>query len=113
MFDEIIKKAQANGLAIRSIEYNMNPANNEVLNSFSDLYNVCELKFFFVGTYRQLQTFLSDLIDNYQYLVSVSNMDITAFSGNTDYIIIKMGIVLYAKKPSQSSSPFPTQQVAK
>ena len=60
MFDEIIKKAQANGLAIRSIEYNMNPANNEVLNSFSDLYNVCELKFFFVGTYRQLQTFLSD-----------------------------------------------------
>ena len=98
MFDEIIKKSQINGLAIRSIEYNTNPQNNPVLANFSNSYNVCELKFFFVGTYPQLKTFLNDLNTNFQYLISISNLDVTAFSGDTDYIIIKMTITLYSKK---------------
>ena len=103
MFDEIIKKAQINGLAIRSIEYDTKPQTNPVYTDFSDTYNVCELKFLFVGTYPQLRTFLNDLNVNFQYLVSISNLNVTAFSGNTDYLLIDMAITLYSKKAEVSS----------
>ncbi len=104
MFDEIIKKAQANELGIRSIEYNTKPENNEILNNFSSGYNVCELKFFFVGTYPQLRSFLNDLSVNFQYLISISNLDVTAFTGDTNYLLIKMSIILYSKKAAETQS---------
>ena len=98
MFDDIIKRAQYNGLLIRSIEYDMKPANSTIYNTFSDTYNVCELKFFFVATYSQLKTFLNELTNSFPYLISISNLDVTAFSGNEDYLLIKMSITLYSKK---------------
>lgn len=101
MFEDIIKKAQYNGLLIRSIEYDMRPADDQIFATFSDSYNVCELKFFFVGTYKQLKTFMNELLNNFKYLVSISRLNITAFSGNTDYILINMSITLYSKKPTK------------
>ena len=101
MFDEIIKKAQANGLAIRSIEYDTKPQTNPVYANFSNNYNVCELKFFFVGTYSQLMTFLNDLNNNFQYLISISDLNVTAFTGNTDYLLINISIVLYSKRVAE------------
>lgn len=103
MFDEIIKKAQSNGLRIRSIEYDMKPTYNNIYNNFQNQYNVCELKFFFVGTYPQIRTFLNDMNTNFPYLVSISKLDITAFSGDTDYLLINMSITLYSKKPNSEN----------
>ncbi len=102
MFDDIIKLAQQNGLYIRSIEYDTKPAFNEIYNNFSDTYNVCELKFFFVGSYNQLKTFLYEVNTNLQYLVSISKLDITAFENNTDYLLMNVSIVLYSKKASST-----------
>ena len=98
MFDDIIKRAQYNGLLIRSIEYDMKPANSAIFNNFSDTYNACELKFFFVGTYTQLKTFLNELTTSFPYLVSISGLEVTAFSGNEDYLLINLAITLYSKK---------------
>lgn len=99
MFDELIKTAQKNSLLIRSIEYDMRPAEDPIYNENSDTYNVCELKFNFVGTYSQFQSFLFDINNNFKYLVSISNVNVTAFSGNTDYLLINTSITLYSKKP--------------
>lgn len=100
MFDRIINISKENGLLLRSLEYEMNPADDEVYQDFNDVYNVCELKFFFVGTYAQLRSFMNVMVNDFDYLVSVSRLNITAFSDNTDYILINMSITLYSKKAS-------------
>ncbi len=99
LFDDVIKTAQSNNLFIRSIEYDTKPADNNIYAHFSDQYNVCKLKFFFVGKYTNLKSFLNDITTNFQYLISVSDINVTAFSGDTDYILIKLSISLYSKKP--------------
>ena len=98
MFEEIIRKAQKNGLMIRSIEYDMRPATDPIYVENPEAYNACELKFFFVGTYAQLQTFLSDMNNNFNYLTYISKLSITAFTANTDYLLINISITLYSKK---------------
>ena len=54
MFDDLIKRAQSYGLLIRSIEYDINPTFDSIYADFSNQYNVCELKFFFVGGYAPI-----------------------------------------------------------
>ncbi len=98
MFEEIIKRAQSNGLLIRSIEYDMKPADDPIYMEYSDTYNVCQLKFFLVGSYSQLQAFLNGINNNFEYLTSISKLNVTAFRANTDYLLINLGITLYSKK---------------
>ena len=99
MFDKIIQKAQQNNLFIRSIEYDTKPMSDSIYANFSEQYNACELKFVLVGKYPQLKSFLNDVANNFQYLLSISRINVTAFSGDTDYILIDMGLTLYSKKP--------------
>ncbi len=98
MFEDIIKRVKYNGLLIRSIEYDLKPAFDPLYQKFPESYNACELKFFLVGTYSQLQTFLVELNNNFPYLITVSKLDISSFSGNTDYILIGLSLTLYSKK---------------
>ena len=104
MFEDIIRIAQKNGLLIRSIEYDMRPMDDPVYIDYSDMYNVCELKFFFVGSYTQLQSFFSDMNNNISYLTYISSLNITAFTENTDYLLINTSITLYSKKPEQAGA---------
>lgn len=99
MFDDLIKTAQANGLLIRSIEYDMNPGSDPIVNNFAAQYNACELKFFFVGSYSQLKTYLNEITAKFPYLLSISSLNVTAFPENTDYLLIKLSVNLYSKKP--------------
>ena len=99
MFENLVKRAQSNGLMIRSIEYNMTPESDPLVIEHSNRYNACELKFFLVGTYSQLQSFLLEVNNNFEYLVYVSNLSVTAFERNTDYILANTSITLYSKKP--------------
>ena len=100
MFEDIIKMAQVNGLLIRSIEYNMRPSGDLLYAENADSYNACELKFFFVGTYGQMQAFLNDMNKNFQYLTSISGLTISAFPENPDYLLINENITLYSEKPT-------------
>lgn len=99
MFEKLVKRAQGNGLLIRSIEYNMHPDTDPLMEEHSDKYNACELKFFFVGTYSQLKSFLSEVNNNFEYLTYISKLSVTAFSKNTDYLLINTSITIYSKKP--------------
>ncbi len=98
MFEDIIKRVQYNGLAIRSIEYDLKPASDLFYQKFSEDYNVCELKFFLVGTYTQLQSFLVELNNTFPYFISISKLEASAFIGNTDYILVILSVDLYSKK---------------
>ena len=99
MFENLVKRAQSNGLMIRSIEYNMTPESDPLVLEHANRYNACELKFFLVGTYSQLQNFLMEVNNNFEYLVYVSSLSVTAFERNTDYILANTSITLYSKKP--------------
>lgn len=103
MFENIIKVAQSNGLLIRSIEYNMKPTNDPLYKENSDSYNACELKFFFIGTYSQLQSFLIDMNNNFEYLISLSGLSISSFPENQDYLLINQIITVYSEKPVEQS----------
>ena len=98
MFNDIISSVQSNGLIIRSIEYKMNPVNDAISADNPDAFNACELKFFLVGSYAQLRNFLNYVVTDYNYLVSLSNLEVTAFPGDTDYLLANISIILYAKK---------------
>ncbi len=98
MFDSIIKIAQSNGLMIRSIETDMNPSYAPLFAANSDKYFACEFKFFFIGTYAQLQSYLNDMINKFEYMMSISKLNVTAFSENPDYLLIKISFTLYAQK---------------
>lgn len=104
MFDEIIKLAQNNGLLIRSIEYDVNPHYDPIFASYGDFYNVCEFKFFFVGSYNQLKAFLTDINNQFKWFISIAKMDVTAFEGNSDYLLIKISFTLYSKKAIKNNN---------
>lgn len=96
LFETIINKCRANGLFIRSIEYDLNPSSDPIYQENAD-YNVCELKLTLVGEYAKLKTFLADL-NTVENLIYISKMDVSAFTGNTDYLLINISINLYSKK---------------
>lgn len=99
MFDDIIKEARVNNLLIRSIEYDTKPSGDVIYDNFGNQYNVCKLKFFFIGHYSELRNFLNSITKEYKYLISVSDIKVTAFEGNTDYILINLSTTLYSRKP--------------
>lgn len=106
LFETIITKARSNGLLIRAISYDLNPESDLIFRENAG-YNVCELKLSLVGEYMKLKQFLIDLnsLDN---LIYISKIDITAFSGNTDYLVINLSINLYSKKAPQFRSGAPS-----
>ena len=101
LFETIVSKAQKNGLLIRAIEYNLNPASDPIFQKNPDGYNVCELKLSLVGGYNQLRAFIADL-NGIEHLIYLSKLNVTAFSENTDYLLIHMSINLYSKKSNAS-----------
>ena len=77
----------------------MRPSNDILYMANSNYYNACELKFFFVGNYSQIRAFLDDMNKNFEYLTSISGLNITAFPENENYLLISTSITLYSEKP--------------
>ena len=113
LFETIITQARNDGLLIREISYELNPENDPIYKENAG-YNVCELKLSLVGEYTRLKQFLIDL-NSLEHLIYISKIDVTAFSGNTDYLIINLSINLYSKKvqvkrmPPSGNQPFDRQ----
>lgn len=98
MFEDIIKRVQYNGLMIRSLEYDMKPTFDPVFKHLEAQYNTCELKFFLIGTYSQLQSFLVEINNDFPYMISISKLDVSTFIDNTDYVVIHLSLNIYSKK---------------
>ena len=97
-FDELVQFAVGEkDLYVRSIEYEMNPKDDPIFTNFSDRYNVCEIKLFLVGTYFSLLRYLEKL-NMSPNLLSISKVDISTYSDNTDYVLAHVSINIYSRK---------------
>ena len=98
MFNELANSiVKTNDLYIRSIEYKMNPPGDELLKDYSNDYNVCEVKFFLVGTYFSFHRYLQEFVKS-PFFMTITNLDISTYPDNTDYILIHLTVNLYSKK---------------
>ena len=103
MFEDIIDYVKVNNLMLRSVQYKINPPDDIIYGKFPTLYNVCNVQLLLVGTYVQLQGLIRDLTV-YPYFINLSQLRITPYEKDDQYIIITMDITLYSKKQQSATS---------
>ena len=97
MFEDIVSYVKMNGLLLRSIEYNINPEEDQIYQNFTSTYNVCQVKLYMVGTYPQLQKFLNDIY-TYPYYTSIDSISLNPYEYNKKFLVAEIDINLYSKK---------------
>lgn len=103
MFDDIIDYIKMNNMMLRTVQYIINPSEDQIYSRFPMLYNVCKIRIFAVGTYTQLQGFLRDLTV-YPYFINVSEIEIKPYDKNPNYILINISVNVYSKKQQSATS---------
>lgn len=103
MFEDIIDYVKINNLMLRSVQYNINPADDQIYAKFPTLYNVCNVQLMMVGTYVQLEGFVRDLTV-YPYFINIAQVKINPYEKDEQYIIVTMDITLYSKKQQSAAS---------
>ncbi|MCR5262121.1 MAG: hypothetical protein K6C94_09855 [Candidatus Gastranaerophilales bacterium] len=103
MFEDITEILKTNKLMLRSIAYQISPSTDPIFSKFPSLYSVCQVDYYVVATYTDLQGALRDLTV-YPYFINVSEVKITPYDKNPQYILLNMSITLYAKKQQSASS---------
>lgn len=97
MFEDIVDYVRINQLLLRSIKYNINPAQDQIFANFANKYNVCEIQLYLVGTYPQLKKFIDEVFD-YPYFLSISSIEINPYESNKKYLLARISINLYSSK---------------
>lgn len=103
MFDDIIDYLKMNNMMLRTVQYVLNPSDDQIYSRFPTLYNVCKINIYAVGTYTQLQGFLRDLTV-YPYFINISNIHIVPYNKNQNYLLISLSICVYSKKIQSATS---------
>lgn len=97
MFNDLANAiVKTKDLYIRSIDYKMNPQDDQLVAQYGSDYNVCAVKFFLVGTYFSFHRFLQDFT-KFPFLMAITKLDISTYPDNTDYILIHLTVNLYSK----------------
>lgn len=97
MFEDVIQSAKYNGLKLRSISYNLSPANDFVVKNISSEYNVCAIQMQLIGTYMQFRSYFQDIY-NYPYLINLDKISINPYEGNKKILIADVTVTLYSAK---------------
>ena len=103
MFEDIIDYVKINNLMLRSVQYQINPADDIIYGKFPTLYNVCNVQLMLVGTYVQLEGLVRDLTV-YPYFINLSEVRINPYEKDDQYIIATINITLYSKKQQSAAS---------
>lgn len=103
MFEDIIDYVKMNNLKLRSVAYIMSPADDLIYSKFPNLYSVCKVNLFIVGTYMDLEGLLRDLTV-YPYFINIAEVQLAPYEKNKQYLLINMTITLYAKKQQAAGS---------
>lgn len=96
MFEDVIQSAKYNGLRLRSISYNTNPAGDVVKANVGDLYNVCEVKMQLIGSYSQFKSYFQDIY-NYPYLINLDKISIFPYAADPKVLIADVSVMLYSE----------------
>lgn len=103
MFEDVIDYIKMNSLRLRTVSYQISPAEDQIYASFPNLYSVCKVNLLFIGTYLQFEGFLRDL-SLYPYFINIAEVQIAPYEKNKQYLMINFSIDLYAKKQQSASS---------
>ena len=104
MFEDVIQSAKYNGLKLRSISYNLSPADDVVAKNISSDYNVCAIQMQLIGNYMQFRSYFQDIY-NYPYLINLDKISINPYEGNKRILIADVTVTLYsAKNDSQKAA---------
>ncbi len=109
MFEDVIQSAKYNGLKLRSISYNLSPANDFVVKNISSEYNVCAIQMQLIGTYMQFRSYFQDIY-NYPYLINLDKISINPYEGNKRILIADVTVVLYSAKSDAQRAAFQAAQ---
>lgn len=97
IFDDIIEMAKYNGIKIYSIQYNYNPAEDEVVKGAGTQYNVCQLDMQLISDYPDLESFLKELY-KYPYLVNINKIELAPYQKNKKILLTNLQLKLYSSK---------------
>ena len=103
MFEDIIDYVKINNLMLRSVQYQINPADDIIYGKFPTLYNVCNVQLMLVGTYVQLEGLVRDLTV-YPYFINLSELRINPYEKADQYIIAAINSTLHSKKQQSAAS---------
>ena len=103
MFEDVIQSAKYNGLKLRSIEYNMNPAYDVVQKNIGSEYNVCAVQMQLIGNYMQFRSYFQDIY-NYPYLINLDKISIVPYADNKRILIADVTVILYSAKNEQQKA---------
>lgn len=105
MFEDVIQSAKYNGLKLRSIGYNENPASDAVNSSLAAEYNVCAISMQLIGSYMQFRSYFQDIY-NYPYLVNLDTIDIKPYEKNKKILISDVIVTLYSTKNAAQKAAY-------
>ena len=103
MFEDIVDYIKINNLMLRSIEYSINPIDDQLYAQFPLLYNVCRVNLMAVGTYSQFEAFLNDIYV-YPYFIDISQVEISPYLSDKKYLLANISITLYSKKQKAATA---------
>ena len=97
MLDTILELAKQAGLKVKTIEFDVAPESDPIIQNHGAEYESKLLVAQFIGSYSQLQTFMRDIY-KHQYLIGIQDFKIVPYEFNKKVLIIDMKLTLYLKK---------------
>lgn len=96
-FGEILMLIRANSVKTRAINYTYDPADDNFVKGAKDSFNVAKLDMDMVANYKNFESFLKELY-KHEHFLDISSVEITPYSKNKKYLLIKFQLKLYAKR---------------
>ena len=97
MFEDVIQSAKYNGLKLRSISYNLSPAEDIIVKNLIYDYNVCAIQMQLIGNYMQFRSYFQDIY-NYPYLINLDKISIKPYENDKRILIADVTVTLYSAR---------------
>lgn len=99
MLDDIVENyIKPQRIMVRSIDYTIDPPEDPISSAFAPNYHSCELELYLICKYPQLHDFIYNIINNFPNFISISQMVVTAYPADKEYLLVDLKLNLYVKK---------------
>ncbi|MBR6162988.1 hypothetical protein IKQ26_03730 [bacterium] len=100
MLEDIVENyIKPHGVMVRSIDYTIDPPEDPITAAFAPNYRSCALELYLICKYPQLHDLVYSLINDFPNFISISQMVVSAYPADKEYLLVYLTINLYTKKP--------------
>ncbi len=100
MLEDIVEDyIKPHGVMVRSIDYTIDPPEDPISSTFAPNYRSCALELYLICKYANLHDLIYDLINNFPHFISISQMVVSAYPADKEYLLVYLTVNLYTKKP--------------